>query len=76
MKPKAKRHLTSVQLRPNIEKMLERFTRHGVSKSELINEALRVYLVEREFKETRAQLIPYAQSKGVYTDEDVLRALS
>ena len=76
MKNKIKRRgLTSVQIRPQIAKMLERFVGQGTSKSELINEALRQYLLGRELQEIRAQLIPYAQARGIYTDEDVERAL-
>lgn len=69
-----RRGLTSVQIRPPIAKMLERLAGQGISKSEVINEALRQYLMEREFQEIRAQLIPYAQAKRIYTDEDVERA--
>lgn len=69
-----RRGLTSVQIRPQIATMLERWVGRGISKSELINEALRQYLVEREFQEIRAQFTPYAQAKGIYTDEDVERA--
>lgn len=70
-----RRGLTSVQIRPQIAKMLEPYVKRGVSKSELINEALRQYLTEREFQEVRSRLVPYAQAKGIYTDEDVDRSL-
>lgn len=76
MKRRPKRKgITSVQIRPQIAKMLERFVKQGASKSELINEALRQYLIEKEFQELRARFVPYAQAKGIYTDEDVERAL-
>jgi metal-responsive CopG/Arc/MetJ family transcriptional regulator len=72
MKAKAKRAvLTTVRIRPQIAKMLDQFASQGISKSDLINEALRQYLVEKEFQEIRSQMIPYAQAKGIYTDEDV-----
>lgn len=29
--------------------------------------------IEREHEEIRAKMIPYAQAKGIYTDEDVER---
>ena len=76
MKNRTKRRgVTSVQIRPPIAKLLERFVRQGASKSELINEALRQYLTEKEFQAVRAQVLPYAQAGGIYTDEDVERAL-
>jgi len=67
--------LTSVQIRPQVARLLRRFVKRGVSKSELINEALRQYLIEKEFQELRARLVPYAQAKGIYTDEDIERLL-
>ena len=65
--------LTSVQIRPQIAKMMSHFVGLGVSKSELINEALRQYLIERELQEIKHKLVPYAQAKGIYTGEDVER---
>lgn len=67
--------LTSVQIRPQIAQVLTRFTKGGISKSELINEALRRYLIERELEELRNKMIPYAQAKGIYTDDDVERLI-
>ena len=67
--------LTSVRIRPDIVQKIIPYVRGGVSKSEIINEALRQYLIDRELQAIRAQLIPHAQAKGVYTDEDVERLL-
>lgn len=66
--------ITSVQLRPEIVSRMNRYVRRGISKSEIINEALRQYLIEKELQEIRRQLVPLAQAKGIYTDEDVERA--
>lgn len=68
--------LTSVQLRPKIAKMVATLmNREGMTKTEIINEALRRFLLEREFQGVREKLIPYAQAKGIYTEEDVNRVL-
>jgi hypothetical protein len=68
--------LTSVQLRPKIAKMVATLmSREGMSKTEIINEALRRFLLEREFQGIREKAIPFAQAKGIYTDEDVERFL-
>ena len=76
MKKRLKRPgLTSVQIRPQVAKMLERFVKRGLSKSELINEALRQFLIEKEFQDIREKMIPYGQAKGFYSDEDVDRVL-
>ena len=74
MKKKVSRlGMTSVQIRPQIAKMLARLLMQGLSKSEIINEALRQYLLEKELEESRQQLLPYAKAKGLYTDEDIER---
>lgn len=66
--------LTSVQLRPKIARMVALMvSREGMSKSEIINEALRRFLLEKEFQGIREKAIPFAQAKGIYTDEDVER---
>ena len=68
--------LTSVQLRPKIAKMVATLmSREGMTKTEIINEALRRFLLEREFEGVRERLIPYAQAKGIYTEDDVGRVL-
>ena len=66
---------TSVQIRPQVARMLERFIKKGLSKNEMINEALRQYLLEKEFQEIRVKMLPEAQAKGLYTDEDIERFL-
>jgi metal-responsive CopG/Arc/MetJ family transcriptional regulator len=48
----------------------------GVSRSDLIREAVREYLFARKFRSLRRQLIPYAEARGIYTDEDVFREVS
>jgi len=75
-KDKKRLGLTSVQLRPRVAKMLEAYAKRGVSKSEVINHALREYLLNQEFQAVRNQLLPLAQARGIYTDEDVENALS
>lgn len=67
--------LTSVQIRPQIAKDLARIVKKGVSKGYVINEALRQYLAERKLDEIRNWMVPLAQAKGIYTDEDVERLL-
>ncbi len=68
--------LTSVQLRPKIAKMVAALmNKEGMTKTEIINEALRRFLLEREFEGVREKLTPYAQAKGIYTEEDVSRVI-
>lgn len=72
--PQPKREgLTSVQIKPRLARMIQFFIKRGMSKSQLINEALEQYLVDKELQEIRRGLLPFAQAKGIYTDEDVKR---
>jgi metal-responsive CopG/Arc/MetJ family transcriptional regulator len=48
----------------------------GMSRSDLVREALRAYLFARRFRALRATMLPYAESSGVFTDEDVFRLVS
>ncbi len=76
MKAQPKRAgMTSVQIRPQIIKNMAPLLKQGMTKSEIINEALRKYLAEKNFQAVRESLVPYAQAKGLYTDEDVMRFL-
>lgn len=74
-KTKRREGLTSVQVQSDLAKKLAYYVEQGYSKTEIINEALRQYLIERELQEVRQKLIPIAQARGIYTDEDVERAL-
>ena len=67
--------MTSVQIRPQIIKNMAPLLKQGMTKSEIINDALRRYLAEKSFQAVRETLIPYAQAKGLYTDEDIFRFL-
>lgn len=44
--------------------------------SDIAREALRQYLVNTQLRETRRKLRPYAQAKGLLTDEDFFKAIS
>jgi metal-responsive CopG/Arc/MetJ family transcriptional regulator len=67
----------SVSLPEELEGEIDRITRaEGISRGDLVREALREYLFVRRFRALRQELMPYAEAAGVYTDEDVFRAVS
>lgn len=71
------RESISVSLPEEIEDEIDRIARaEGISRADVIREALREYLPVRRFRALREELMPYAQAAGVYTDEDVFRAVS
>lgn len=48
----------------------------GVSRSELVQEALRRLVRARELEEVRRSLMPYAEAAGLVTDDDMFREIS
>ena len=71
------RESISVRFPEEIEGEIERLTQEeGISRSDLVREALREYLFVRRFRALRLELMPYAEAAGISTDEDVFRAVS
>ena len=48
----------------------------GVTRSEVVREALNQYIFVRRLRKLRSRLLPLAEARGVYTDEDVFREVS
>jgi metal-responsive CopG/Arc/MetJ family transcriptional regulator len=71
------RESISISLPEELKDELDRVTEsEGISRSDLVREAVREYLFARRFRALRQELMPYAEAQGVYTDEDVFRAVS
>jgi predicted transcriptional regulator len=67
----------TIRLDEGLEQMLDRVCREtGLSRSEVVREALRRQLTSQLFEQARRQIIPYAEAQGIYTDEDVFRIVS
>ena len=49
---------------------------HDISRSELVKRALRRFLWLQELRKLRAELTPYAEAKGYFTDDDIFRDFS
>ncbi len=71
------RESVTISLPGELKAELDRLTAtDGVSRSDVMREALREYLFARQLEELRRQMIPYAEAQGVFTDEDVFREIS
>ena len=69
------RESISISLPKDLKAELDDAVRvEGVSRSDVVREAVREYLFIRRFRALRQELIPYAEAAGVFTDEDVFRA--
>jgi metal-responsive CopG/Arc/MetJ family transcriptional regulator len=67
----------SVSLPRAISKELDALVkRTGKRRSEIVREALRRQIALERFRALRERLVPKAQSRGIYTDEDVFRLIS
>jgi predicted transcriptional regulator len=59
------------------ERMLKRVARlSGRTRSEITREALRRQLSLELFEQMRRRVAPFAEARGLLTDEDVFKALS
>jgi len=50
--------------------------RTGKTRSEVVREAVRRQLSLERFRALRERLVPKAQARGLYTDEDVFKLVS
>jgi predicted transcriptional regulator len=44
--------------------------------SDIVRESLRRYIAIEKFRSVRKKILPFAESQGLLTDEDVFRALA
>ena len=71
------RESISISLPENLKEELDRFTQsEGVSRSDLVREAVKEYLFVHKLRALRQKLLPYAEAQGIYTDEDVFNDVS
>jgi len=64
-------------MEPELKKRLDRLAKQsGTQRSEIVSQALRRYVVERELELLREQIVPYARKAGYYTNEDIFRDFS
>jgi len=71
------RESISISLPAGLKDELDQATAaEGISRSDLVRDALRSYLLARRFRALRAAMVPYAEAQGVFTDEDVFRLVS
>lgn len=60
-------------MRERLDKAIER---EHFNRSDIVREALRQYFARQEFQRLRRELVPEAERRGIFTDEDVFRKTS
>jgi metal-responsive CopG/Arc/MetJ family transcriptional regulator len=68
------RETITISLPRVIKQKLDELTRREhLNRSDVIREALRQYFARQEFRRLRGLMVPEAERRGIYTDEDVFR---
>lgn len=71
------RETISISLPKSIKQKLDRETKaERLNRSDVIREALRQYFARKQFRRLRGLMVPEAERRGIYTDEDVFRKVS
>ncbi len=67
----------TIKLPDKLEKELEAVMKaEKTSKDKIIKDALSRYLSAKQFQLLRKKVLPFAESQGLLTDEDVFKAIS
>lgn len=67
----------TISIPAEVKQQLDKATRdEGLSRSDIVREALRDYLFIRKFRRIRQRMVERAQLKGVFTDQDVFDRVS
>jgi len=71
------RETITVSIPKSIKQKLDgMIKREHLNRSDIIREALRQYFARQEFRRLRRLMVPEAEKRGIYTDEDVFRRVS
>jgi metal-responsive CopG/Arc/MetJ family transcriptional regulator len=71
------RETITISVPKSIKQKLDRITKEEhLNRSDIVREALRQYFTRQEFRRLRQLMIPEAERRGFYTDEDVFNKVS
>jgi predicted transcriptional regulator len=67
----------TIRLDKNLDSLLARASKKsGKNRSEIAREALRRQLRLEQFEEVRKRVMPFAEARGLLTDEDIFSRVS
>ncbi len=70
------REVFTLRLPKDTRKELETISKsEKVPLGQVVREAIERYIVLRRFKQLRKKVLPFAETQGLLTDEDILRTL-
>ncbi|PKQ28182.1 MAG: hypothetical protein CVT63_04060 [Candidatus Anoxymicrobium japonicum] len=71
------RESVSISLPPRLKKKLDQLVKENqVNRSDIAREALNEYFARKDLERIRQKMVPLAEARGVFTDEDVFREVS
>ncbi len=71
------RRVISISISQRLKKELDAATKEeGVSRSDIVRQSLRNYLVIRRYRRLRDRGLGKAEARGIYTEEDVFKRVS
>lgn len=71
------RDTVTISLPQAVRRELDRVAKEeGVSRSDVLRQSLEDFLFVRRFRQLRPRMMAAAQSKGIFTDEDVFNHVS
>jgi predicted transcriptional regulator len=75
--PDMKTSTLTLRLDKNLNALLTRVSkRSGRNRSEIAREALRRQLRLEQFQDLRKKVLPFAEARGLLTDEDIFSTIS
>ena len=67
----------TIRLDKNLDNLLTNASkRSGKNRSEIVREAIRRQLRLEQFEEIRKRIMPFAEARGLLTDEDIFTRIS
>jgi metal-responsive CopG/Arc/MetJ family transcriptional regulator len=71
------RESVTISLTTWLKERLDQTVKRGqMNRSDVVREALRDYFAREDLQRIRRNMIPIAETKGIFTDEDVFREVS
>lgn len=71
------RETITISLPANLRKQLDRVVKsEHLNRSDVVREALKKFLAVREFRRLRGLLVPEAEKKGYFGDDDIFEQVS
>lgn len=67
----------TIRLPDDIRKQLQEISKaESKSVSDLVRESIQKYIIVYKFRRLRNKVLPFAESQGILTDEDVFKSIS